>query len=94
MANRRSPRPFRAKGSLDEVDFGEDLDCAPGSIQPIVGLNEEGDRTLTRMQWGFKLPKAFLFNVRSEGVAKANFWKLFDKDLRQVASCIDCSRFG
>lgn len=33
------------KGGLDEVDFGEDLDCAPGSIQPVVWMNEEGERT-------------------------------------------------
>jgi len=34
------------KGGLDEVDFGEDLDCVPGSIQPVVWMNEEGERTL------------------------------------------------
>jgi hypothetical protein len=34
---------FYAKGGLDEVDFGEDFDCAPGSIQPIVWMNKEGE---------------------------------------------------
>jgi putative SOS response-associated peptidase YedK len=66
---------FHTKGGLDEVDFGEDLDCAPGSIQPVVWMNEEGERVLGLMRWGFKLPKALLFNVRSEGVAKANLWR-------------------
>jgi hypothetical protein len=33
---------FNVKGGLDEVDFGEDLDCAP--IQPVVWMNEEGER--------------------------------------------------
>ena len=66
---------FHVKGGLDEVDFGEDLDCAPGSIQPVVWMNEEGERTLGLMRWGFRLPERLLFNVRSDGVAKANFWK-------------------
>jgi putative SOS response-associated peptidase YedK len=66
---------FHVKGGLDEVDFGEDLDCAPGSIQPVVWLNEDGKRALSLMRWGFRLPERLLFNVRSEGVAKANFWK-------------------
>ncbi len=66
---------FHVKGGLDEVDFGEDFDCAPGSIQPVVWMNEEGERALGLMRWGFKLPTRLLFNVSSEGVAKANFWK-------------------
>ena len=66
---------FHVKGGLDEVDFGEEFDCAPGSIQPVVWMNDEGERALGLMRWGFKLPKRLLFNVRSEGVAKANFWK-------------------
>ena len=66
---------FYAKGGLDEVDFGEDFDCAPGSNQPVVWMNKEGERALGLMRWGFKLPKKLLFNVRSEGIATANFWK-------------------
>jgi putative SOS response-associated peptidase YedK len=27
------------------------------------------------MRWGFTLPRRLLFNVRSEGIATANFWK-------------------
>jgi putative SOS response-associated peptidase YedK len=66
---------FHTKGGLDEVDFGEDLDCAPGSIQPVVWMNEKGERALGLMRWGFKLRRALLVSVRSEGVAKANFWR-------------------
>jgi putative SOS response-associated peptidase YedK len=66
---------FHVKGGLEEVDFGEDFDCAPGSIQPVVWTNEEGERALSLMRWGFKLPDRLLFNARSEAVAKANFWK-------------------
>jgi len=63
------------KGGLEEVDFEEELDCAPGSVQPVVWKNDEGERELSLMRWGFKLPDRLLFNARSEGVAKANFWK-------------------
>ena len=67
---------FHVKGGLDEVDFGGEFDCAPGSIQPVVWMNEEGERTLGLMRWGFKLPKRLPFQCgRSEGVVKANFWK-------------------
>jgi putative SOS response-associated peptidase YedK len=38
-------------------------------------MNEAGERDLTLMRWGFKLPDRLLFNVRSEGVASAKFWK-------------------
>jgi len=39
-------------------------------------MNKEGERALGLMRWGFKLPKKLLFNVRSEGIATANFWKV------------------
>jgi len=66
---------FDVRGGLDEVDFAEQSDCAPGSIQPVVLMNEGGERELSLMRWGFKLPNRLLFNTRSEEVAKANFWK-------------------
>ena len=43
---------FYAKGGLDAVDFGEDFDCAPGSNQPVVWMNKEGERALGLMRWG------------------------------------------
>jgi putative SOS response-associated peptidase YedK len=66
---------FHVRDGLDGVDFGEDFDCAPGSMQPVVWMKEEGELTLGLMRWGFKLPEKLFFNVRSEGVATANFWK-------------------
>ena len=57
---------FHVKGNLDETDFEETYDAAPGSIQPIVRMGDEG-RTLENMRWGFKLPNRLLFNTRSEG---------------------------
>lgn len=66
---------FLVNGSLEEADFDEGEDCAPGSIQPVVLMNQAGERNLTAMRWGFKLPDRFLFNTRSEDVTRSNFWK-------------------
>lgn len=65
---------FHINGSLEETDFDEDEDCAPGSIQPVVHANDV-ERSLTLMRWGFNLPDRFLFNVRSEEVTTSKFWK-------------------
>jgi putative SOS response-associated peptidase YedK len=65
---------FQVRTSLEDVDFDETLDAAPGSVQPVVMMNE-GERDLSLMRWGFKLPDRLLFNVRSEGVMIAKFWK-------------------
>jgi putative SOS response-associated peptidase YedK len=64
---------FHVNAGLDEMYESED--CAPGSIQPVIRVNEEGEREFTSMRWGFKLPDRLLFNTRSEGVESANFWK-------------------
>jgi putative SOS response-associated peptidase YedK len=66
---------FRVRSGLEETDFNEEEDCAPGTIQPVVCMNDDGERSLTPMHWGFKLPDRFLFNTRSEDVLQANFWK-------------------
>jgi putative SOS response-associated peptidase YedK len=65
---------FHVRAGLEEVDFGETFDAAPGSLQPVV-TKKNDERELTIMRWGFKLPDRLLFNVRSEGVTSANFWK-------------------
>lgn len=61
-------------GGLEETDFEETFDAVPGSMQPVVVMGAEG-RTLENMRWGFKFTDRFLFDVRSEGVTSANFWK-------------------
>jgi putative SOS response-associated peptidase YedK len=66
---------FHVTSSLEDLDFGETFDAAPGSVQPVVYLSEAGERELGIMRWGFKLPDRLLFNVRSEGVSAAKFWK-------------------
>jgi putative SOS response-associated peptidase YedK len=65
---------FHVYGSLEEVDFEETFDAAPGSVQPVV-FAQDGERSLAMMRWGFKLADLLLFNTRSEGVTYANFWK-------------------
>jgi putative SOS response-associated peptidase YedK len=66
---------FRVAAGLEDVEFTESLDCAPGSVQPVISVSEDGERQLSLMRWGFKLPDRLLFNVRAEGVEKAKFWK-------------------
>jgi putative SOS response-associated peptidase YedK len=44
-------------------------------MQPVVFLDDAGERRIEMMRWGFALPDRLLFNARSEGIAQANFWK-------------------
>jgi putative SOS response-associated peptidase YedK len=71
----RIAEAFHASIGLDELQIPDDPDCAPGSIQPVISLTDQGERAVTPMRWGFKLPDRLLFNTRSEGVDRANFWK-------------------
>jgi putative SOS response-associated peptidase YedK len=64
---------FHVKGGLEQADFDEENDCAPGSIQPVVAMGEE--RELKLMRWGFKMPKQLLFNTRSDTATTSKFWK-------------------
>jgi putative SOS response-associated peptidase YedK len=43
---------------------GEDI--APDSVQPVVLLNEDGERQIELMRWAFRIPQKLLFNARSE----------------------------
>jgi putative SOS response-associated peptidase YedK len=65
---------FHVKGGLEETDFEEENDAAPGSIQPVVKMGEEG-RALENMRWGFKMPKQLVFNTRSDMATTSKFWK-------------------
>lgn len=66
---------FEVEGGLEELDLGTEDDIAPGSMQPVVALNQNGERRIELMRWGFKLPDRLLFNARSEGIETAKFWK-------------------
>lgn len=71
----RIAEAFDAHAGLEELYLEPEDDIAPGSIQPVVCLNPDGNRQIQLMRWGFKLPDRLLFNARSEGIEKANFWK-------------------
>jgi putative SOS response-associated peptidase YedK len=71
----RIAEAFAAGIGLDEVDFDPEDDIAPGSIQPVISTNSDGQRQIELMRWGFKLPDRLVFNARSEGVDTSKFWK-------------------
>jgi putative SOS response-associated peptidase YedK len=66
---------FEVTAGLDELDLGPDDDITPGSMQPVISINQDGERQIEFMRWGFKLPDRLLFNARSEGIDSSKFWK-------------------
>ena len=65
---------FHVSVTLDDIYFGAGVECAPGSIQPVIYL-KEGERQVGEMRWGFKLADRLLFNARSDGVTSSPFWR-------------------
>jgi putative SOS response-associated peptidase YedK len=65
---------FQASIGLDDLCLGPEDDIAPGSVQPVVLTNDDGERQIEMMRWGFKLPDRLLFNARSEGIDMSKFW--------------------
>nr|WP_245632229.1 SOS response-associated peptidase family protein [Edaphobacter aggregans] len=70
-----SPTPSRQLPVSTSSTSVPDDDIAPGSVQPVVSVNQDGERQLELMRWGFKLPDRLLFNARSEGIETSKFWK-------------------
>lgn len=67
---------FHVKGGLDEVDFGDDNDARPGTWQPVIRMNEDGELVFEMMWWGFDMPKGRpLINARAATISTSNFWK-------------------
>lgn len=66
---------FDVTADLEDLDLSPEEDIAPGSMQPVVSINADGERQIEFMRWGFKLPDRLLFNARSEGIDTAKFWK-------------------
>ena len=66
---------FAVGDGLEEIYFEPGEDIAPDSIQPVVLLNEDGDRQIELMRWAFRIPKKLLFNARSEEIMQTAFWK-------------------
>src|SRR6266403_1605944 len=65
---------FHVSVTLDDLYFGAGVECAPGSIQPVIYM-ENGERSVGEMRWGFKFPDRLLFNARSDGLTTSPFWK-------------------
>ena len=65
---------FQVTAGLEELYLAPEDDIAPGSVQPVVLTNNNGERQIEMMRWGFKLPDRLLFNARSEGIETAKFW--------------------
>jgi putative SOS response-associated peptidase YedK len=68
-------KAFEVTAGLEEVEFDPDDDLRPQSMQPVIYVNQAGERQMEMMRWGFKLPDRLLFNARSEGIERAQFWK-------------------
>lgn len=75
---------FEVSAGLEELDLASEDDIAPGSIQPVVSVNQEGERQIELMRWGFKLPDRLLFNARSEGIETSKFWTDSFKERRCI----------
>jgi putative SOS response-associated peptidase YedK len=71
----RIAEAFQTYVGLEELYLEPENDIAPGSIQPVILTNPDGERQIELMRWGFKLPDRLVFNARSEGIADAKFWK-------------------
>jgi putative SOS response-associated peptidase YedK len=65
---------FHVPVTLDDLYFGEGVECAPGSVQPVIYM-QGGERQVGEMRWGFKLPDRLLYNARSATLATSSFWK-------------------
>jgi putative SOS response-associated peptidase YedK len=65
---------FHVSVTLDDIYFGAGLECAPGSIQPVIYMKDD-ERQIGEMRWGFRLPDRLLFNARSDSVTTAPFWR-------------------
>ena len=65
---------FAVSEGLEAFDLEPDDNVCPQSFQPVIRLNENGERQIELMRWAFRLPDKLLFNARSEGIEQAKFW--------------------
>jgi putative SOS response-associated peptidase YedK len=75
---------FHVKNSIADVDFMPNDDITPGTMQPVVFSNDEGERDIELMYWGFTFPKRFTFNTRSDSILKPGLWKNSFEDRRCI----------
>jgi putative SOS response-associated peptidase YedK len=65
---------FHVSVRLDDAYFGQGIECAPGSVQPVIYM-KDGERLIGEMRWGFKFPDRLAFNARSDHLTSSPFWK-------------------
>jgi len=80
----RIAEAFQVEVGLDDLPYEEGDDLRPQSLQPVIFTNDDGERQIELMRWAFKLPDRLLFNARSEGIERSDFWK----DAFRTGRCI------
>jgi putative SOS response-associated peptidase YedK len=80
----RIAEAFQVRANLDDLNFSAEDDITPGSFQPVVFTNDEGDRSVELMYWGFTFPQRFTFNTRSDGILKTDLWKTSFEERRCI----------
>ena len=80
----RIAETFHAAVDLSELYLAPNDDISPGTFQPVVRVNDEGQRSLEAMYWGFKLPTRFVFNARSDSLLKNGLWKAAFEERRCI----------
>jgi putative SOS response-associated peptidase YedK len=80
----RIAEAFQVRANIDDLDFASSDDIAPGSFQPVVYLNKEGERDMELMYWGFTFPQRFTFITRSESLLKPGLWKTSFEERRCI----------
>src|SRR5271154_249651 len=81
---------FHVSVTLDDIYFGPDKECAPGSIQPVIYM-KDGERQIGEMRWGFKLPDRLVFNARADKLTTSDFWnaRLSDRCIVPASSMLE-----
>lgn len=75
---------FAVRKNLDHVHFSPGCDIPPGEFQPVVRLDDDGERDIELMHWGLNFPKRFTFNTRSDSILKPGLWKNSFEDRRRI----------
>jgi putative SOS response-associated peptidase YedK len=86
---------FHVSVTLDDIYFGADKECAPGSIQPVICM-KNGERVIVEMRWGFKFPDRLAFNARSDKLTVSPFWKerLMQRCIVSASSMLEWQKTG
>jgi putative SOS response-associated peptidase YedK len=86
---------FHVSVTLDDIYFGADKECTPGSIQPVVYIRD-GERQMGEMRWGFKLPDRLVLNARSDKLTTSDFWqaRLSNRCIVPASSMLEWKKTG